>query len=77
MNYHRQCVLSHKIGDGEEVKVAWIPEKFAVKGKYLELKEDDGWENGWQVMEVGVRQASEAVRERSLDYRNQRKASDV
>lgn len=34
-------------------RVAWIPSKYAVKGKVLRLKDEDGeWEPGWKVCSV-------------------------
>ena len=42
-------------------------------GKYLKLKDDDGWE----VIEVGTKKNSKEVQKRSVDYRHQRKASDI
>lgn len=42
--------------------VTYIPEKYAVKGSYIKLKNKDGeWSNGWQVMEVGTRLIEEAL----------------
>lgn len=35
----RQCVLRNK----NRWQVAWIPSEFARKGKYLKLREEDGW----------------------------------
>ena len=60
------------------VTTSWIPQKYAKKGKYLKLKNDDGeWENGWQVIDTfGVRPTAD-IMERSQDYKHQREASDV
>jgi hypothetical protein len=35
----RQCVLRKH----NRYQVAWIPAQFAVKGRYVRLKDDDGW----------------------------------
>ena len=44
--YYRQCVLEKE----NMTTVSWIPEKYAEKGKYLKLKNENGeWENGWVV----------------------------
>ena len=53
--------------------VSWIPQKFAKKGKVLKLYEVDGW----KVVEVWDSMEEKEVVERSRDYRNQRKASDI
>jgi len=50
-----------------------LPEKYAVIGKYLKLRDEDGWE----VMAVFSAQDSEYIQERSTDYRYQRRASDI
>ena len=72
--YYRQC----KLRRGNSFTTTWIPEKYAKKGKYLKLKNDDVWVDGWLVTEVGEnRKPEELVKERSQDYKQQRKASDI
>lgn len=66
---HCQC----KLKKGDVYTVVWIPEKYAKVGKYLKLKDDDGWE----VVEVCTKKDSKEVQKRSVDYRHQRKASDI
>ncbi len=58
---------------------AWIPKKFAVKDKYIKLKqEDDTWEDGWCVLSVGDVVLDGAVlAERNQDYKQTRRASDI
>lgn len=65
----QQCKLRRK----NTTKVVWIPQKYAVKGKFLRLKEVDGWE----VMETFSRFSSSYQSERSTDYRHTRNFSDV
>lgn len=44
-----QCGLVN----GSTHTTTWLPVKFAVKGKYLKLKQKDGsWWNGWKVETV-------------------------
>lgn len=31
---------------------AWIPSEYAEEGRYLALKKDDIWEDGWKVVRV-------------------------
>lgn len=58
--------------------IAWIPEKFAVVGKVLDFKDDNGvWSVGWTVTAVYTRQSTLEVRERSRDHLRQRKSSDI
>ena len=67
--------------DGNKAQTtSWLPEKFAVKGKFVELKNRNTgeWVNGWQVISVGDKRLPEdQVTERSQDYKNTRKASDI
>lgn len=67
---YKQCALQK----GASHSMAWIPEQFAVKGKFLKIKEEDGW----QVVGVsdGSRSAVEA-NEGSQLYKKTRKASDI
>lgn len=74
MTHYRQCRLLK----GDAVTTSWIPEKFAKKGKYLKLRKNNEWVDGWLVVEVGdTRQPEEFVLARSQDYRHQRDVSDV
>ncbi len=55
--------------------MAWIESRHARVGLNVKLKEDDSW---WKVDEVHPFElASDVVNERSRDYRNHRKATDV
>jgi len=66
---HKQC----KLQKGIAFQYSWLPEKFAKVGEYVKLKDDDGW----QVVAVFSIMDSKKVQERSTDYRNQRKVSDI
>ena len=69
MNY-KQCTMRKK----NTIDVAWIPEKFAIVGKYLRIGDD----NGWKVEIVSsVTQTDQENNERSQDYKRTRKASDI
>ena len=42
---------------GHKGRVGWIPERFAVEGKFLEILGEDGvWENGWKVIQVETKE---------------------
>jgi hypothetical protein len=70
MATHIQCTLRR----GNIRDVCWLPSKFAVEGKYLRIKE----ENGWQVTGVGdLRLPSDYVEKQKNNYRSQRQASDI
>jgi hypothetical protein len=66
---YTQCRL-HR---GATQQVAWIPSAFAVRGKYIRIKDVDGW----RVVSVGAEQSAEYVREHERDFRHQRAASDI
>ena len=73
IHYYRQCWLAR----GKARQMAWLPEKFAVAGRFLRLTDAGSSEDGWQVTGVGAQMAEETVRERSQDYKRTRRASDV
>ena len=64
-----QCTLKK----GKSNEVVWIPEKYAKKGKWLKIVND----NGWQVMETGNPLSEEYVFGHERDFKKQRKASDI
>jgi len=51
----RQCRLTRKVENGEARMVSFLPEKFAIVGKVLKLKDEDTgkWTNGWIVESAG------------------------
>lgn len=76
---YRQCRLMRREGEADMQQTSWIPAKYAVAGKVLKLRGDDGaWQDGWVVSHVGsfTRTESEA-NERSRDHLRTRKASDI
>jgi hypothetical protein len=52
MTQYKQCILTRKTAKGTLTEVSWLPEKFAVKGSYVKLKNDGVWEDGWLVQGV-------------------------
>jgi len=69
MAYFRQCTLTKKNTN----QVAWIPENFAIKGIFLKIVD----ENGWQVSEVGNRQDGAVLQAHEREYMNHRKVTDI
>jgi hypothetical protein len=58
--------------------ISWIPEKLAIKGKIISLKNYDGvFEDGWEVMEVWTKREASLVELSERDYLKQRKVSDI
>jgi len=69
MSNYVQCTMRR----GNTEHTAWIPEKFAKVGKYIRIKEVDGW----KVIRAGGKMDKKYVNDRSQDYKNTRKASDI
>ena len=68
-----QCLLGHS----SRYQVAWIPERKAVVCAIVELIDKDRRHPGWRVISAGTRLPEAYVRERSRDYVNTRRASDI
>ena len=49
MDYYRQCTLRRPTENGDIIEVAYLPKKFAKKGKIVRLKHNGSWTDGWQV----------------------------
>lgn len=72
--YSVQCRLER----GKSYIVSWIPEKFAIKGKVLKLKNDfDKWEDGWCVMECGTKMPSDMVTDFAEGYNKFKRVTDI
>ena len=71
--YMVQCLL----GKNSRYQVAWIREKAAYIGNVIELVDDKERDPGWRVISAGTRLPEAYLRERSRDYLNTRKASDI
>jgi len=84
---HTQCKMIKRyptrIEDGKTIPgsitnyVAWIPSKFAVVGKKIEIKFGETFDVGWEVSQVYTELPTAVVREREQDYKQTRKASDI
>jgi hypothetical protein len=59
---------------------SWIPEKIAVVGKIVDLKDDETgeWTRGWKIESVAHPPiAMDTLRKSSRDHLKMRKASDI
>lgn len=54
-NFYRHCQLKKD----NLTTSSYIPECYAVVGKTLQLKENDIWDNGWEVISAGELVAAE------------------
>jgi len=68
MQTYTQCKLRRLNTE----QTAWIPSQFAVVGKFLRIKN----QNGWKVISVGGTQTEDYRRDHERDFRTQRQASD-
>ena len=74
MSYYKQTKLQRL----SEIQYAWIPEHLAHLGHPVKIKSDDNsWDDGWLVVEVGARQSEEYVLDHERDYKTARDASDA
>lgn len=73
-------MIQCKLIKNNTVQQAWIDKRYAVKDKYVKIKQADGtWDDGWLVIEAfdNVQVDSKIVNERSQDYKKTRQASDI
>lgn len=57
----------------------YIPTEFATLHRYIKLKDSHGnWEDGWKIVSVSSQEFDATyINERSQDFKNTRKASDI
>lgn len=72
----KQCEMVKEWSPGVKKKlISWIPEKFAVLGKFLRLRDND---NGWEVVGVFEPALDESVVNESSRYHlKHRDATDI
>lgn len=64
--YYRQCGLKKH----NTYTTSWIPEKFAVEGKFVKFGKNGDFDDGWEVISVGqTRRSHKEAVERSQDYK--------
>ena len=69
-----QCLLEK---DGKRT-VAWIDVKSTDRGKYVDLKKDNGLDKNWLIVDTyGPQLSKKIVSERGQDYKNMRKMTDI
>jgi hypothetical protein len=76
--FYIQCRLEQIIdSDSFSYRTAWIPERYARKGRVLRIKQGDVWADGWEVTETYVKKPARVVEATERDYLKQRSVSDV
>lgn len=73
---YTQCEL-RKVDSPGVSTMSWIPSKFAYRGRVLNLKMDDGWQNGWIVSQVYSAVSDDAAMDMRDAYRYHRKNTDI
>jgi hypothetical protein len=66
---YKQC----KLTKGKWHQYAWIPEKYAKKGKVLRIKD----EGGWLVVGVFATESEEVIKARERGYKHWRSVTDI
>lgn len=61
---YTQCQLVRDLDDGQASDTAWIPSSFAVVGKKLRIKDQEGW---WVKSVGSTRSAKDFEREHGAD----------
>lgn len=72
---HIQC----RVQRGETQQVCFLPERFAIEGKLIDLLNPKGvWEEGWTVLATGVPLDSEFIRDVvSQQHKNMKGMTDI
>ena len=75
--YFRQCHLVKRVEAGTMHQTTWIPERFAIVGKVLKLRDDGGaWDDGWRVERAGrTRLAEDDLFDSHQDTKAHRRAT--
>lgn len=76
---YKQCTLERQVENGVAKTRTWLPEKFAVKGKTVDLKGDNGeWTRDWEVKSVGSNVIDgETANRMSRAWAKHREATDI
>lgn len=77
---YKQCELTRPLLGGICRMVSWIPERIAIPGKTVRLKDIDTgeWTEGWKVLYASDPSLPEKMLlKNSRDYRKTRAASDI
>lgn len=76
--WYCQCKYETVAGERKRVGVSWIPEKLAIVGKKIYFGEKhEANREMWVVLEVWGRKPESWLMERRMDFKNQRRMSDV
>lgn len=76
---YKQCYMEKQVSDtGKICRTSWIPERFAVVGLVVKLKDNNNWTDGWEIISASEKAETEkTVMGYSRAHLKQRKASDI
>ena len=77
--YYIQCVMRREVKKGCVMTTSWIPEKYAVEGKYLQLKNKvtGEWEDGWRVVNKCTKEDKKTAELNERNFTKHRYATDI
>ena len=76
--YHVQCTLQKKSENNSITsQVSWLPEKYAVVGKFLKLKTNEEWVDNWEVIGKGAKKLTKDVIKEEQNYKKMRNVTDI
>lgn len=75
IEYSYQCILKKL----NTTTTSFIHEKYLKKGlgTIIKLKNENRWSDGWEVIHIGIKKPYKDVIISAINYRNQRKSSDI
>lgn len=73
--FYRQCKIEQQKGNITKTIVSYIPEKYAIVGKMIKLKNDNAWTNDWVVKTVGDRVHEDYLPDSHTDIKAHRRAT--
>jgi hypothetical protein len=75
---YKQCRLERREGTVRVERMSWLPEKYAVTGSVIKLRDDGVWTDGWMVTSASGPAIDEKYAvDTSHAYTRQRRASDI
>ena len=78
MRYYKQCKMDKPMFGSISHQTAWIPEQLAHVGQQVRIHiQQDLWDEGWTISEVGTRMDEEYVSAHERNYLTQAQASDA
>jgi hypothetical protein len=75
---YKQCRLERREGTARIERMSWLPEKYAVAGSVVRLRDNGTWTDGWKILSSSGPSLDEKyVVNLSHAHTRQRRASDI